>query len=211
MTPAVARRDGGRIDGDAPGAPHRVTGWLVSGLNLLEQGITIFDADLRLVHANRRFLKLYELPDRFGEPGVTFEAINRFLAEKGDFGPGDIDAMVAERVERARAFERRHRRHTGSGQLRERQVTRTHLGRCRCADGLQQMRATASLRAPQPDHTAALRGVTHAAHGLQIRRRDDEDVESGALAQPHTEGQLLHQRAAALPRTVQARRKNIDR
>lgn len=86
-------------------AAARKAGWLVSGLNLLEQGITIFDADLRLVHANRRFLKLYDLPDRYGEPGVGFEAINRFLAEKGDFGPGDVDALVAERVERARAFE----------------------------------------------------------------------------------------------------------
>lgn len=102
MNPIAGRKEAGPA-GEA--GPAHITGWLVSGLNLLEQGITIFDADLRLVHANRRFLKLYELPDRFGEPGVTFEAINRFLAEKGDFGPGDVDVMVAERVERARAFE----------------------------------------------------------------------------------------------------------
>ncbi|WP_425417039.1 PAS-domain containing protein [Oricola indica] len=86
-------------------SPERSMEWLVSGLNLLEQGITIFDADLRLIHANRTFLRLYDLPDEYSAPGTTFEAINRFLAEKGDFGPGDVDGLVRERVERAEAFE----------------------------------------------------------------------------------------------------------
>lgn len=81
------------------------TEWLVSGLNLLEQGITIFDADLRLVHGNRTFLRLYDLPDRFLTPGSTFAEIIRFLAEKGDFGPGAVDDLVRERVARAQTFE----------------------------------------------------------------------------------------------------------
>ena len=85
--------------------PERTMEWLVSGLNLLEQGITIFDADLRLVHGNRTFLRLYDLPDSYCAPGTTFEPINRFLAEQGDFGPGDVDELVRERVERAQAFE----------------------------------------------------------------------------------------------------------
>jgi PAS domain S-box-containing protein len=93
------------VEGAARQSRERSMDWLVSGLNLLEQGITIFDAKLRLVHANRTFLRLYELPDEFLTPGTHFETINRFLAEKGDFGPGDVDALVAERVERARAFQ----------------------------------------------------------------------------------------------------------
>jgi PAS domain S-box-containing protein len=97
-----ARLQAGRISTRPPEASMK---WLVSGLNLLEQGITIFDAELRLVHANRTFLRLYDLPDLFSVPGTTFEAINRFLAEKGDFGPGNVDELVQERVERARAFE----------------------------------------------------------------------------------------------------------
>ncbi|MCB1133056.1 MAG: PAS-domain containing protein, partial [Verrucomicrobiae bacterium] len=86
-------------------ASERRMEWLVSGLNLLEQGITIFDDQLRLVHGNRTFLRLYDLPDRFLTPGSTFEDIIRFLAEKGDFGPGEVDDLVKERVERAEAFE----------------------------------------------------------------------------------------------------------
>ncbi|GIL02300.1 MAG: signal transduction histidine kinase [Alphaproteobacteria bacterium] len=83
----------------------RLFALLESGLNLLEQGMTIFGRDLRLIHANRRFPQLYDLPDRFLAPGTTFEEINRFLAEKGDFGPGDPEELVRERVERALAFE----------------------------------------------------------------------------------------------------------
>ncbi len=100
--PGNARR---QSDLSSSGSLERFTEWMVSGLNLLEQGITIFDANLRLVHTNRTFLRLYDLPDRFSATGSTFEEITRFLAEKGDFGPGDVDELVRERVTRAQAFE----------------------------------------------------------------------------------------------------------
>jgi PAS domain S-box-containing protein len=87
------------------GAPIGDSGLLASSLNLIEQGITIFDRDLRLVHGNRCFLKLYDLPDDFLQPGTSFEEIIRFLAKKGDFGPGEPEELVRERVERARGFE----------------------------------------------------------------------------------------------------------
>ena len=90
-------------------APHGArkddSGLLTSSLNLIEQGITIFDRDLRLVHGNRCFLTLYDLPDDFLQPGTSFEEILLFLAKKGDFGPGDPVELVRERVERARGFE----------------------------------------------------------------------------------------------------------
>ncbi len=97
-----SRQTGTRTTQDARGD---ASGLLASSLNLIEQGITIFDHDLRLVHGNRCFLSLYDLPDDFIRPGTTFEQINRFLAEKGDFGPGDPAELTAERVERARRFE----------------------------------------------------------------------------------------------------------
>ncbi|MEC9343201.1 MAG: PAS-domain containing protein, partial [Pseudomonadota bacterium] len=91
--------------GTAPATRFDDSDLLASSLNLIEQGITIFDRDLLLVHGNRCFLRLYDLPDDFLKPGTSFEAIIRFLAEKGDFGPGDPDELVRERVERASAFE----------------------------------------------------------------------------------------------------------
>ena len=40
---------------------------LQAGLDLLDQGITVFDADLRLVAWNRPFLRLLEFPDELAE------------------------------------------------------------------------------------------------------------------------------------------------
>ncbi|MFZ1815612.1 MAG: PAS-domain containing protein [Rhizobiaceae bacterium] len=104
-TSPMIRRPDNRYEDGAHRHALRNHALLESGLNLLEQGITIFDRELRLVHANRTFITLYGLPQSFIQPGTTFEDINRFLAENGDFGPGDVDELVRERVERARAFE----------------------------------------------------------------------------------------------------------
>ncbi len=78
---------------------------LEQGLQQLEAGITIFDADLRLVFCNRKFLELRGLPAHLGHPGTPFAAIVRHNAEHGVYGPGDIDQQVQDHVERARRFE----------------------------------------------------------------------------------------------------------
>ncbi|MBL6932343.1 MAG: diguanylate cyclase [Rhodospirillales bacterium] len=71
----------------------------------IEDGITMVDADLNLVAYNQRFMELQNLPqDRF-KLGDTFESFVRFIAKRGDYGPGDIDELVRERVEKAKLFE----------------------------------------------------------------------------------------------------------
>ncbi|HEV8690002.1 MAG TPA: PAS-domain containing protein, partial [Ideonella sp.] len=65
----------------------------------VSQGICMFDADLRLVVWNRRVLELMGLPPQFGAVGVRFEDVMRFNAERGEYGPGDIDSIVAEKLE----------------------------------------------------------------------------------------------------------------
>ncbi len=74
-------------------------------LDALEQGITIFDADLNLVFANRKFLELRDLPPELGNPGTRFEDQVRFRAERGDYGAGDVGRLVQEHVELARQFQ----------------------------------------------------------------------------------------------------------
>ena len=78
---------------------------LGAGLDLLDQGVTVFDADLRMVAWNSAFLRLLDFPDNLARPGVSFEDFIRFNAERGDYGPGDPVAQVAERVGRARSFQ----------------------------------------------------------------------------------------------------------
>jgi len=62
------------------------------------QGINMFDADLRLIVWNRRLLELLDMPPRFGAVGTRFEDFIRFNAARGEYGPGDIERIVAERV-----------------------------------------------------------------------------------------------------------------
>ncbi|KIT15325.1 hybrid sensor histidine kinase/response regulator [Jannaschia aquimarina] len=77
-----------------------------AGLNLIGQGLSIYDADLRLAVSNRMFAAMFDLPPRLVRPGAAFADTIRFLAERGEYGEvDDIDAAVAERVAQARTFE----------------------------------------------------------------------------------------------------------
>ncbi|MGG7564714.1 PAS-domain containing protein [Rhodovulum sp. DZ06] len=79
-----------------------------AGFNLIQQALTIFDADLQLVGWNARFTEMFALPRTLVYRGARFEDIIRFLVERGEYGPvrdGEAESMIAERVDRARAFE----------------------------------------------------------------------------------------------------------
>ncbi len=87
-----------------PSAPPQRYEMLQAGLDLLDQGITVFDADLRLVAWNQTFLRLLDFPDELAFVGATFESFIRFNAERGEYGPGDIEAQIAERIAAAADF-----------------------------------------------------------------------------------------------------------
>ena len=71
----------------------------------LRQGVSVVDGDLRMVASNRRFIELLGFPPEFVEPGRPFADYIRFNAARGEYGPGEPDALVAESVARARRFE----------------------------------------------------------------------------------------------------------
>ena len=77
---------------------------LQAGLDLLDQGLSIFDADLRLVAWNRAYLRLLDFPEAMGRVGAPFENFIAYNARRGDYGPGDPAQQVAERVQAARTF-----------------------------------------------------------------------------------------------------------
>lgn len=85
---------------------HRITTFTTAGLNLIAQALSIYDKDLRLVVANRRFQEMFTLPDHLVEPGAGFEETIRFIALAGEYGPiEDVDELVKARVDQALAFE----------------------------------------------------------------------------------------------------------
>jgi hypothetical protein len=77
-----------------------------AGLNLIQQALSIYDDDLRLVVANRPFRAMFGLPEALATRGARFDDTIHFLVRNGEYGEvTDPDAFVAERVEQARAFE----------------------------------------------------------------------------------------------------------
>lgn len=72
---------------------------------LINQGVTIFDDDLKLVLWNDRFLELLEFPNELAFEGAEFGSFMRYNAEQGEYGEGNVDRLVEERVDIARRFE----------------------------------------------------------------------------------------------------------
>ena len=78
---------------------------LQTTLENIDQGITMVDKDLHTIALNRRFLDLLDLPaERFAR-GFHMEEAFRFNAERGEYGPGDVEKLVRQRVELAARFE----------------------------------------------------------------------------------------------------------
>jgi len=64
----------------------------------MPQGIALFDRDLRIIQWNRQFPKILELSDEFLQQEHNFSEFIRHFAERGEYGPCDIEAKVRERA-----------------------------------------------------------------------------------------------------------------
>jgi PAS domain S-box-containing protein len=62
------------------------------------EGISVFDAEMRLVAWNRRFIDFTGLPDALVAAGAPLSGLLRAMAEAGEFGRCDIEAEVAQRL-----------------------------------------------------------------------------------------------------------------
>lgn len=80
---------------------------LQAGLDHIEQAVTVFDSDLRLVGWNRKFFELFDFPWDLAMSGTPFSDFIRHNAECGEYGAGDVEQLVRERVEAARACQAR--------------------------------------------------------------------------------------------------------
>lgn len=76
-----------------------------AGLDLLDQGITVFDANLKLIAWNTPFIKLLDFPEELTFLGADFESFIRYNALRGEYGEGDIEEHVQTRVAAAKNFQ----------------------------------------------------------------------------------------------------------
>ncbi|MBL6948657.1 MAG: PAS-domain containing protein [Rhodospirillales bacterium] len=74
-------------------------------LESMDQGISMIDADLNVLAFNNKFLELLEFPPDVFAKGFPLEKAFRFNAERGEYGPGDVETQVRERLELASRFE----------------------------------------------------------------------------------------------------------
>ncbi|MDX2287406.1 MAG: PAS domain-containing hybrid sensor histidine kinase/response regulator [Hyphomicrobiaceae bacterium] len=71
---------------------------LQSALDQVRHGLSVFDKDMRLICWNREFRELVDLPPDLARVGMPLDRILRFCAERGDYGPGDVEEQVAQRL-----------------------------------------------------------------------------------------------------------------
>jgi len=74
-------------------------------LDSISQGLAAYDADLKLIAWNRRFVTIREYPDDLAVMGRTFGEFIKYDIERKEFGPGDPEEMYHTQVDRARLFE----------------------------------------------------------------------------------------------------------
>ncbi|MCM8739067.1 PAS-domain containing protein [Azospirillum sp. A1-3] len=86
---------------DAVATPAEQEPWAKTSsvLDCLSQGVMAFDHDLRLVAWNRRVLELLYIDPGFPRYAQPYEAVVRHIAEQGGYGRGDVDDLVAQRLD----------------------------------------------------------------------------------------------------------------
>ena len=60
------------------------------------------DKDLNFVFCNKRFREVNQAESELLQPGQPYTDFLRYAAERGQHGEGDVEALVAERVESLR-------------------------------------------------------------------------------------------------------------
>ncbi len=81
-----------------------------SVLENLPCGLSVFNAELELVASNSAYRRLLDFPDTlFRDRMPRFEDFIRYNAQRGEYGNGDVESVVREIVERARAPAVAHR------------------------------------------------------------------------------------------------------
>ena len=74
-------------------------------LDHLDHGVCIVDGQMNIVALNEEARNILDFPHELIRPGLTLETLIRFNAARGDFGDGNVEDLVAERLRLARVVE----------------------------------------------------------------------------------------------------------
>jgi PAS domain-containing protein len=76
-------------------------------LDSMSQGLSVarmVNGELRVVLCNNQFIEMLDFPAEFANLPRPFSDFIKYNAERGEYGPGDIEQQVEERVQLARKF-----------------------------------------------------------------------------------------------------------
>jgi PAS domain S-box-containing protein len=97
-------------------ALEHATTILQSTFDSMDQGVGVFDRELRLLACNRRWSTLLSLPDTLTQPGESRLAdMMNFQAQRGDFGSASVDDVIRERTRQIAAGAYRYERRLVDG------------------------------------------------------------------------------------------------
>jgi len=71
----------------------------------MDQGVIAFDRDLTILAANKRAGTIVNMPDEMIRPGASFQTMICRAAERGDYGRGEIEEILTEKLALARGLE----------------------------------------------------------------------------------------------------------
>ncbi|MCU6434819.1 PAS-domain containing protein [Undibacterium sp. Jales W-56] len=74
-------------------------------LNSMPQGISVFDKDMKLQLWNQSFIDVLNYDPATIAQGTPFSGLLRIMAERGEYGEGEVDALIQERLALAMRFE----------------------------------------------------------------------------------------------------------
>ena len=99
------KRKAGDKSNGAPALDAKQWAFVQTGLEHLDDGFSIYDADLDLVAWNSKFFELTDLPmEEFGYFGAPFEDFLRYNAERGEYGQYPVEDIIKDKVAEARKF-----------------------------------------------------------------------------------------------------------
>jgi histidine kinase len=81
-------------------AARQATSGEADSLEHLPQGVSVVDAQLRLVAWNSRYQDIFKFPDALLQVGRPIEDIFRHNARRGWLGPGQVDETIQRRLDR---------------------------------------------------------------------------------------------------------------
>lgn len=90
---------------DAPALDAQQWAFVQTGLEHLDDGFSIYDANLELVAWNSKLFELIDIPmEQFAYYGAPYDEIIRYNAERGEYGQFSVHEIVQDKVAQARQF-----------------------------------------------------------------------------------------------------------